>query len=148
MSNWVLPPKKTAGFSPSLCSRLGDKKTRAPNHHFQLGISEFELEDANTIKSASPVNRLPPALSASNVKGMTRLARNRNHARVFSNIFEIIKNAKIPFVYAANQAPVPLIHLRPIPNNAPTHAKKSSALPCEKSSRPRPQNPKCFPGTE
>jgi hypothetical protein len=52
----VSTQKHSIGIPPSLRSRLGDKKTRAPNHRFQLGISEFEFEGAENIKSAPPVN--------------------------------------------------------------------------------------------
>ena len=76
-----------------------------------------------------------PALFASNAKGMNRLTRNQNHARVFLKIFRVIRIVEIPFIHGLIQAPAPPTRPHPIPNNAPAHAKKSSGSLLERSFR-------------
>src|ERR1039458_5185022 len=44
-----------------------------------------------------------------------------------------------------HQTPARLIRPRPTPNSAPTHVKRSSVLPLEKSPHPLRQNPEGFP---
>jgi hypothetical protein len=54
----VLSPKKTAGLSAPSFSPFRGQKSRAPNHCFQLGISDSSYEGAKIIRLAPIVNRL------------------------------------------------------------------------------------------
>jgi hypothetical protein len=65
MSNGCFHPKIAGHFAPAFSPFRG-QKTRAPNHYFQLGISDSSFEGAKLIRLAPVVNRflgqslLPP----------------------------------------------------------------------------------------
>jgi hypothetical protein len=50
--------QKIAGHFALLFSPFRGQKTRAPNHYFQLGISDSSFEGAKIIRLAPVVNRL------------------------------------------------------------------------------------------
>ena len=50
--------QKSCQNPPVFACHLDDKKTRAPNNHFQLGISDSSFEGAEIIRLAPIVNRL------------------------------------------------------------------------------------------
>jgi hypothetical protein len=54
----VLSPKNLPGLFALAFSPFRGQKTRAPNHCFQLGISDSSFEGAKIIKLAPIVNRL------------------------------------------------------------------------------------------
>jgi hypothetical protein len=57
MSNGCFHPKITGHFALAFSPFRG-QKTRAPNHCFQLGISDSSFEGAKFIRLAPVVNRL------------------------------------------------------------------------------------------
>jgi hypothetical protein len=57
MSNGCFHPKIAGHFALSFSPFRG-QKTRAPNHYFQLGISDSSFEGAKIIRLAPVVNRL------------------------------------------------------------------------------------------
>jgi hypothetical protein len=57
MSNGCFHPKFAGLFAQSFSPFMG-QKNRAPNHYFQLGISDSSFEGAKNIRLAPDVNRL------------------------------------------------------------------------------------------
>jgi hypothetical protein len=76
--------QKSPGILPLPFPHLGDKKTHAPNHCSQLGISNSSFLGAKTIRLALIVNRLSrPVVSSATRKVFINLPASAKVARKY-----------------------------------------------------------------
>jgi hypothetical protein len=87
---------------PVFASHSGDKKTRAPNRHFQPGISDSSFEGAKTIRLAPLVNRLFASRFLPQRGGLTRIyQRPPKLQEIFSLFFAVQSGLFIALFQAA-----------------------------------------------
>ena len=112
--------------------------------------SDSNFEGAQFIKHTPLVNW--PSGHAFTSRRAGKCISSKIQCKSFLKVFWAFerksKSRKISFVYAVNPIRVAINHPRPDPNNVLIHAKKSSALPCKKFSRPFLKRPKCSPKTK
>ena len=142
--------QKSCQNPPVFASHSGDKKTRAPNRHFQLGISDSSFEGAKTIRLAPIVNRLfASSFLPQGGRPTQTYQRPPKLQEIFSLFFAVQSGLRpIRAVYCIIPSHARSIHPRPNPGNGRVHAEKSSALPHENPSLPRRPGPKDFPETK
>jgi hypothetical protein len=142
--------QKSCQNPPVFACHLDDKKTRAPNYHFQLGISDSSSEGAKTIRLAPIVNRLFASSFLPQRGGLLGIYQHPPKLQEVFSLFFAVQSGLHPIraVYCIIPSRARSIRPRPTPGNGQVHAEKSSAFPDEKPFLHRRRGPKDFPETK
>ena len=145
----MFPPKNRQAFSPLLFPHLGDKKPErriiAFNSASQIRVLKArKLSNSRQLSTGFLASRFFFRHAEDFLK-FTSACQSRK--KILCEFLTLVFPCKIMAIRAI-PAHVWLFRLRPIPNNAPVRAKKSSALLREKPPHLLRQNSKDFPETK